>query len=143
MKALSIRQPWAELILQGKKKIEIRKWNTKFRGYFLIHASTKLERREKLAIRKYKFDEKKLPLGFIVGYAKLVDVVVYRTLDEFLEDKDKHLLTSIEGIAKRFPVYGFIIEDPRRLTKPIKYRGKLRLFNVPEIDINRELIENP
>ena len=39
MKALSIKQPYAELILQGKKKIELRKWNTNFRGEFLIHAS--------------------------------------------------------------------------------------------------------
>lgn len=30
MKNLSIKQPFAELILRGKKKIELRKWNTKF-----------------------------------------------------------------------------------------------------------------
>jgi len=36
MKALSLKQPFAELILQGKKTIELRKWNTKFRGEFLI-----------------------------------------------------------------------------------------------------------
>ena len=39
MKVLSLKQPFAELILQNKKKIELRKWNTKFRGAFLIHAS--------------------------------------------------------------------------------------------------------
>jgi len=39
MKALSLKQPYAELILQGKKKIELRTWNTKFRGEFYIHAS--------------------------------------------------------------------------------------------------------
>src|SRR3989344_3108725 len=39
MKALSLKQPFAELILQGKKVIELRKWNTRFRGEFLIHAS--------------------------------------------------------------------------------------------------------
>ena len=41
MKALSIKQPFAELILQERKKIEIRKWNTDFRGEFLIHSSKK------------------------------------------------------------------------------------------------------
>lgn len=39
MKTLSLKQPFAELILSGKKKIELRKWNTSFRGEFLIHAS--------------------------------------------------------------------------------------------------------
>ena len=39
MKVLSLKQTYAELILQGRKIIEIRKWNTKFRGDFLIHTS--------------------------------------------------------------------------------------------------------
>jgi hypothetical protein len=39
MKALSLKQPFAELILLGRKKIELRKWNTHFRGEFLIHTS--------------------------------------------------------------------------------------------------------
>jgi hypothetical protein len=39
MKALSIRQPWAWLIVNGYKDIENRTWNTKFRGLVLIHAS--------------------------------------------------------------------------------------------------------
>jgi hypothetical protein len=39
MKALSIRQPWAWLIIHGGKDIENRTWHTKFRGRFLVHAS--------------------------------------------------------------------------------------------------------
>ena len=41
MKALSIRQPWAWLIVNGYKNIENRSWNTKFRGPVLIHASSR------------------------------------------------------------------------------------------------------
>lgn len=41
MKALSIRQPWAWLIVQGYKDIENRSWNTKYRGQVLIHASSR------------------------------------------------------------------------------------------------------
>ena len=37
--ALSIRQPWAWLILHAGKDIENRSWKTRFRGKFLIHAS--------------------------------------------------------------------------------------------------------
>ena len=39
MKALSIRQPWAWLILHGGKDIENRTWATKLRGRVLIHAA--------------------------------------------------------------------------------------------------------
>jgi len=41
MKALSIRQPWAWLIVNGYKDIENRSWNTKYRGPVLIHASAR------------------------------------------------------------------------------------------------------
>lgn len=41
MKALTVRQPWASLIAQGKKTIEIRSWSTKYRGRLLITASAK------------------------------------------------------------------------------------------------------
>lgn len=38
MKALSILQPWAWLIVEGYKDVENRTWKTGFRGKFLIHA---------------------------------------------------------------------------------------------------------
>jgi hypothetical protein len=43
MKCLSLKQPFAELLVSGKKPIELRKWNTKFRGKFLIHASKQVD----------------------------------------------------------------------------------------------------
>lgn len=39
MKALSIKQPWAALVVHGIKDIENRTWSTKRRGEVLIHAS--------------------------------------------------------------------------------------------------------
>ncbi|MFH1445161.1 MAG: ASCH domain-containing protein, partial [Nanoarchaeota archaeon] len=83
MKALSLKQPFAELILQGKKKIELRKWNTKFRGEFLIHAS---KNPDKEAMQRFGFKE--LPCGFVVGKAKLVDVKEYKNEEEHRKDKD-------------------------------------------------------
>jgi ASCH domain len=35
--ALSIKQPWAELILLGRKTIEVRSWSTNFRGLLALH----------------------------------------------------------------------------------------------------------
>lgn len=39
MKALNLRQPWAEMIANGQKTIETRTWRTKYRGPLLIVAS--------------------------------------------------------------------------------------------------------
>ena len=46
MKCLSICQPFAELIIQNKKTIELRTWNTKIRGEFLIHAPIKIRKED-------------------------------------------------------------------------------------------------
>lgn len=113
MKALSLKQPFAELILQGRKKIELRKWNTKFRGEFLIHAS---KTPDKKAMERFGFTE--LPCGFIVGKAKLVSVKKYDNEEEHKKDKDLHLASSYWGN------YGFVLENPIRLDK-IAVNGKL------------------
>jgi hypothetical protein len=39
MKALSVRPPWAELLVSGKKPVEYRKWRSRYRGPLLIHES--------------------------------------------------------------------------------------------------------
>ena len=41
MKAITIQEPWASLILSGKKTIETRTWQTQFRGKILLTASLK------------------------------------------------------------------------------------------------------
>jgi len=46
MKALSIRQPWAWLIVNGHKDIENRSWPTRVRGPVLIHAAKGMTRFE-------------------------------------------------------------------------------------------------
>lgn len=52
MKALSIRQPWAWLIVNGFKDIENRSWDTKYRGLVLIHASKGMTKDQYRACRE-------------------------------------------------------------------------------------------
>jgi len=118
MRALSLKQPFAELIVSGKKTIELRKWNTNFRGEFLIHAS-KIP--DKKAMKKFGFE--KLPLGFIVGKAKLVDVKKYNNKGEHKEDKSKHLADFSWG------KFGFILKNQKR-TKLIPAKGKLNFWTI-------------
>lgn len=42
MRALSVTQPWAWLIIHGGKTVENRGWNTRYRGRVLIHAASRL-----------------------------------------------------------------------------------------------------
>lgn len=46
MRALTLRQPWAWMVVHGNKFIENRVWTTKFRGEFLIHAAKGMTREE-------------------------------------------------------------------------------------------------
>jgi hypothetical protein len=144
MKALSLKQPWAELVLQGKKKIEIRKWNTHFRGEFLLHASKipdqdamkkfgfyQNSEKDKTQIRKKPNNiphknistpkVSNLPLGSIVGKAVLVEVKNYKNEQDFQKDKSLHLATQ------EFGSYGFILKNVERL-KPIKCKGSLNFW---------------
>ncbi len=91
MKALSLKQPWEELVIQGRKTIEIRKWNTKFKGKFFVHASGNIYEK-----KMKEFNFKELPRQKIVGEVELVDVKKYDNKKEFLIDKDKHLVFSMK-----------------------------------------------
>lgn len=113
MKALSIKQPYAELIVSGKKKIELRKWNTNFRGEFLVHAS---KNPDKLALKEFNLDN--LPLGVIVGKVTLKEVKHYSSEKECEKDKELHLADG------DFGNYGFILDNPKRI-KEIPAKGFL------------------
>ena len=117
MKALSLKQPWAELILQGKKTIELRKWKTNFRGKFYMHASGNTDDRQ---MKIYNF--KDLPKKSLVETAELVDVIIYKNKKEFLKDKNKHLSSTTE-----WEKYGFILDKVKRI-KPVPYKGQLNFL---------------
>lgn len=118
MKALSIRQPWAWLIVNGFKDVENRNWPTKLRGDILIHAGKTIDP-EGYAFVERAFPEIQLPklseleTGGIVGRARLVDCV---------ERSDSPWF---------FGNYGFVLEGAGPLPfRPC--RGLLYFFEVPE-----------
>jgi len=124
MKALSIRQPWAELIIQGRKTIELRTWQTSYRGRIAIHASQTV--REEACIA-YGLDPARVVRGVLVGTAELVDI---STLDEAAWEilRGEHLsLRDFPG-----PMFGWRLENPQRLPQPIPLRGRMNLFNVAD-----------
>jgi hypothetical protein len=104
--------------VQGRKTIETRTWNTRFRGTFYIHAARKVnERAAKL------LGVKKFQTGALIGKATLVSVKKYKDKKEFQKDAKKHLALS------SYKPYGYLLTDTRRI-KPVPCRGQLNFFDV-------------
>lgn len=123
MKALSIRQPWAWLIVHGGKDIENRSWNTKFRGRFLVHAAKGMTSEEycdglEFAMRAADIrllrdfpSSQEMQRGGIIGSVELVDSVDTSDSPWYMGQK------------------AFVLRDPQPLAfVPIK--GRLQFFEV-------------
>jgi len=123
MKALSIRQPWAWLVLHCKP-IENRTWATKFRGRVLIHAAKGMTRAEYEAAIDFivaqgitlpfdlpSFDA--LERGGIIGSVEIVDCI---------SQSDSSWFTG---------PYGFVLANPEPMPF-IPLRGMLGFFEVDE-----------
>lgn len=116
MKALSIQQPWAWLIVNGYKPVENRNWRTEYRGPLLIHAGKKFDQEGYTwALSNFRELDDVLPWGpalergGIVGRANLVDCVRAHDSPWF------------------FGPYGFVFED----AEPVPFepcRGRLGFF---------------
>jgi ASCH domain len=116
VKAMSIRQPWAALIIAGDKDIECRLWATSYRGPILIHASlgdagwsdSDIERQFRCKIPSLATKR-----GGIIGVVDLVDVVTSHRSKWFAKG-----------------CYGFILANPRPL-RFLAMPGRLNMFDVP------------
>jgi len=108
--------------MSGKKTIELRKWNTNFRGEFLVHApiKIKIEDCKRLKITK------KLVTGVIIGKAELYDVKKYNSSKEVRKDQKLHFA------SKNFQdkMFGFKIKNAKSLRIPIPLKGQLGFFDV-------------
>ena len=139
MKCLSVCQPYAELIVQSKKTIELRKWNTKFRGEFLVHAAKNILMED---CKRMKISPSAITTGAIIGKVNLVDVKKYNSDKELKIDEKKHYSISEHTKNK----YGFILENPKKLRVSIPYLGKLNFFEfqpdeIKNNDLKIELFE--
>lgn len=122
MRALSIKQPWAWLIVNGFKDIENRTWPTRRTGEILIHASTKYAHVNAQNIRRMMQNDQEYDrllyeaeqpgfFGGLVGKATIIDCV-----------------SSHESIWFEGP-WGFVLENQQKIDF-IPYKGKLSFFEV-------------
>lgn len=120
MKALSIRQPWAFLIVYCGKDVENRAWHTKHRGRFLVHAAKGMTKDEYAFAYRYavergvaympRFEE--LNRGGIIGSVDLVDSVDTSDSPWYMGQK------------------AFVLRDPQPLPF-VPLKGRLQFFEVP------------
>ncbi|MEM2160464.1 MAG: ASCH domain-containing protein [Candidatus Nitrosotenuis sp.] len=123
-KCLSISQPFADLIIKGKKIIELRHWNTSYRGEFLIHSPAKIKLDD---CKRLEINPDDLITGAIVGKATIYDVKKYETKKEFLADRKYHLAPDSYFSENTF---GFLLKRAKEFKIPIQAKGKLGLFDI-------------
>ena len=123
MKVLTIKQPWATLIMQGDKRFEFRSWQTKYRGELLIHAGKGVDKIAVERLSKYLPD--KLPTGKILGKVKLVDCIkMSPDFQKMLEKENSDIYTKSSFKAN----YGWQLTDVEVFENPIEAKGQLSLW---------------
>lgn len=102
MKAISVKQPWANMIADGEKSIETRTWSTEYRGEILIVSAR---------------DPDIPPAGCAVAIATLTECRPMSVLDE------------PDACCRKSPgAYAWVLENVRRIKVPFPVKGQLRLF---------------
>ena len=122
MKCLCVSQPFADLIVAGRKIVELRSWNTSFRGEFLVHAPLKIWN---VDAKRLKID-KKFVTGAIIGKAELYQVKKYGSVKEIKADQKFHF--SLKQFQKN--VFGFMLKNAEPYKIPIPCKGRLGFFDV-------------
>jgi len=103
-KAISLMQPWANLVASGKKTIETRKWKTDYRGKIVICSSKK-------------------PTIAPAGYA-LCTAELYH-IEPMKKEHEK------KACIKVYPkAYSWFLKNIKPFRKPIPVKGKLGLFTL-------------
>lgn len=125
--ALTVRQPYAHLIIEGVKKWEVRNWNRQAHklipsglagNYLAIHASRKRSLEIDREIKEHNLLAFQLRYGYIIGIVKVPTVRVLTAKDE------KAAMCSADGSL------GIGCSEPVRLKGDIYWRGRQQIFPV-------------
>jgi len=128
MRALSIRQPWADAILHWGKDIENRRWPTKVRGTVYVHAGL-----SRLDMDWDTIGDISRMLGpergsqFRSIMSSPLHVVTFGAFLGTVDIVGCVTESDSEWFEGRF---GFVLANPVVFDKPIPYKGKLGFFEV-------------
>jgi hypothetical protein len=121
--ALTIRQPWAWLIVHGFKDIENRTWSTAYRGRLGIHAGKGCTKAEYRAAMEFA----------LAIHPELVDrfeEICYPALIRGALIGEVTLTGCVAASPSRWFTgkYGWLLEQPVSYPQPIPLKGRLGLF---------------
>jgi hypothetical protein len=117
MRGLSVRQPWAELILLGHKTIEVRSRRTNLRERVYIYAGlNRIEPPEEARIAaQFGIDVDGLPRGVLVGTVAIVGCLPLK--------QDDSQAACFE-IAEIDGYYGWLLARPQRAEDLVKPKNQ-------------------
>lgn len=125
MKVISLWQPWASLVIDGRKKIETRHWSppASLVGQPLaIHAAKKVD----IAMaHKWGYNSKTIPRGAVLGVVKITHTQMF---DEAFCEMISIYTESQYGNFKPGR-YGWFLKLLEKLPEPIPCRGHQGIFN--------------
>lgn len=128
LRALSIRQPWIDLIVRGAKTIEIRLEPVSWRGPIALHSPRRID-----SAAAYFFGYESpwsLPRGGVLALAELVDVV-----DLDLAAWRRSLREHRQYLPCARGSYALVFRDVRRLRRKVSCPGRPRLFSLrPDVE---------
>lgn len=117
---ISVRQPWASLIVCGLKNVELRTWATDYKGVLYIHAAKKMDEH---ALRRFMIEAP--PRGCLIGTVELVEVEKL-TVSRWHELAAQHLDNGPYASG----MYAWHLAKPRQMAEAIPYSGVRGLFPV-------------
>lgn len=123
MKVLTIREPWASLIVNGYKKYEFRSWKTNYRGKILIHTSSIIDKDMLNRFSDYNLD---YITGAIIGEAEIIDCIL---IDKDFNDKLRSENPIVYGNSNHVETYAWKLDNVKKYDKIIYTKGKLGLWN--------------
>lgn len=150
MKAITIKQPWASLIVHGIKDIENRTWACpkKYIGQrVLIHAGKERDGQEKPLLTGKQYDLVGGVSGYathilgtrgaIIGSVEIVDCVINHP-SIWAEKTDDYTIGMNpkihEDITEKKIIYNWVLANPIIYEEPIKnVKGKLSFWDYPGI----------
>jgi hypothetical protein len=137
MKALTICQPYAQLIVDRQKLVENRSWSTNHRGRIYIHAGKSVEwlcpeHHQHDRRCNYGYALEQMPFGAIVGTADLVDCVWHDAIWKAgpYGDRLRRTYPWIQTHPHTNGPWCWILERAVKLEQPIPWRGAQGLFDI-------------
>ena len=127
MRVLTIREPWASLIINGYKEYEFRSWKTNYRGKILIHTSMGIDKEMLNRFSDYNIN---YITGAIIGEATLEDCI---EVDDNFSKTLRNINPIVYAKSNYVEKYAWKLTNIIKYEEPIYCKGHLGLWNYDKI----------